>query len=74
MDKGVAAKKICNFIDNIRDEIINFTLDCVKQSSETPPGDETAIAELIKKKAIPGGLAILRYLPKNRTGQIFYLV
>jgi acetylornithine deacetylase/succinyl-diaminopimelate desuccinylase family protein len=50
------ANKICDFIDNTRDEIIDFALDCIRQSSETPPGNETAIAELIKKKALRWGL------------------
>ncbi len=48
---NTTSNNVCNFIDNIRHEIVDFALDCVKQSSETPPGDETAIAELIKKKA-----------------------
>ena len=73
MDKGAAAKKICNFIDNIRNEIIDFTVDCVKQSSETPPGDETAVATLIKKKAFSWGLGNPRIFAKkpNRPNILF---
>jgi len=73
VDKGAAAKKICNFIDNIRNEIIDFTVDCVKQSSETPPGDETAVATLIKKKAFSWGLGNPRIFAKkpNRPNILF---
>lgn len=74
-DKYIISNKICNFIDSIRDEIINFTLDCIKQSSETPPGDETAIAELIKKKAITWGIGKPEVIAKkqNRPNIIFSL-
>ncbi|MEI7616539.1 MAG: M20 family metallopeptidase, partial [Actinomycetota bacterium] len=38
-------------IDFKREEIINFTLECVKNISETPPGDETSIAECFIEKS-----------------------
>jgi len=74
-NKNITSNKICNFIDSIRNEIINFTLDCVKQSSETPPGDETAIAELIKKKAMAWGLGKPKVFAKkqNRPNILFSL-
>ena len=74
-NKNITSNKVCNFIDSIRDEIINFTLDCIKQSSETPPGDETAIAELIKKKAMVWGLGKPQVFAKkqNRPNILFSL-
>jgi acetylornithine deacetylase/succinyl-diaminopimelate desuccinylase family protein len=60
------ANKVCNFIDNIRDEIIDFALDCIRQSSETPPGNETAIAELIKKKALCWDLGKPKVIAKKQ--------
>ena len=75
MDKDITINKACNFIDNIRDEIINFTLDCVKESSETPPGDETAIAALMKKKASSWGLDKPEiFAKKQNRPNIFYFV
>ena len=65
-NNGINLDKICNFIDGIGDEIVNFTLDCVKQPSETPPGDETAIARLIIKKAIDWGLGKPKILTKKK--------
>src|SRR4030042_6654017 len=74
-NKNITSNKVCNFIDSISDEIINFTLDCIKQSSETPPGDETAIAELIKKKAMVWGLGKPQVFAKkkNRPNILFSL-
>ena len=48
--------KISKFIDKNSDKIIDFTLECVRTSSETPPGDETEICKLITKKASEWGL------------------
>ena len=43
-------------IDAKKDEIIQFTLELVKKRSENPPGDETDVAELIRKQASKWGL------------------
>lgn len=48
--------KIENLIEAKKEEIINFALSCVKQLSENPPGDETAVANLMIKKAAEWGL------------------
>jgi acetylornithine deacetylase len=74
-NKNLISNKVCDFIDSIREEIINFTLVCINQSSETPPGDETAIAELIKKKAMAWGLGKPQVFAKkqNRPNILFSL-
>ena len=55
MEKEII-KKINNIVDLKREEIIKFALESVKELSETPPGDEMAIVELIKKQALKWGL------------------
>jgi acetylornithine deacetylase/succinyl-diaminopimelate desuccinylase-like protein len=48
--------KIENLVEEKKEEIIDFALSCVKQLSENPPGDETAVANLIMEKAADWGL------------------
>jgi len=43
--------RIANTIDGKKEEIRNFALNCIKQSSENPPGDESKIADLLIRKA-----------------------
>jgi acetylornithine deacetylase/succinyl-diaminopimelate desuccinylase family protein len=50
------AKRINDEIEKRKDEIIDFTLELVKQPSENPPGDESKVVELIKKKGASWGL------------------
>lgn len=50
MDKNTV-EKINELIESKRDEIIDFTRILVKELSETPPGDEVAVSNLIKPKA-----------------------
>ena len=68
-------KKICDFINKISDEVTDFTLKCVKQSSETPPGDETAIAEIVSSKAKKWGFSEPSIFTKknNRPNLLFNL-
>lgn len=69
----IYAETINNIIDSKRDEIIKFALECVKIPSETPPGDETLIADFIIKKAnlwLLGSPQIIAK-KKNRPSLIF---
>jgi len=50
------AKQIIETIDSKSKEIIDFALDLVKIPSETPPGNEKAVASLIMEKAKIWGL------------------
>ena len=50
MDKNII-EKIDNLIESKKDEIIDFTRILVKELSETPPGNEVAVSNLIKSKA-----------------------
>jgi len=43
--------RIVNSIDAKKEEIEEFTLNCIKQLSENPPGDESKIADLFIRKA-----------------------
>jgi acetylornithine deacetylase/succinyl-diaminopimelate desuccinylase family protein len=47
---------ISDEIEKRKEEIIDFTLDLVKQSSENPPGDESGVADIIKRKSASWGL------------------
>lgn len=50
MDKEIL-KQIITEIDSRKDEIIEFALNLVRELSETPPGDEARVANVIKKQA-----------------------
>lgn len=45
------AKTISDIIDSKRQEILDFALRCVEIPSETPPGDESMIADFIIKES-----------------------
>jgi acetylornithine deacetylase/succinyl-diaminopimelate desuccinylase-like protein len=60
------AETINNIIGSNRDEIIKFALECVKIPSETPPGDETLIADFIIKKANLWDLGSPQIIAKNK--------
>ena len=42
-------KKIISEIDKREKEIIGFAMELVNELSETPPGDERAVAKIIQK-------------------------
>jgi acetylornithine deacetylase len=65
--------KISNIIDLKSEEIINFTKSMVGELSENPPGDETAVAGLIKSQAIKWSLPEPKIWSKkdNRPNLIF---
>ncbi len=62
-------------INEKKDEIIKFSLELVKELSETPPGNETGVARLIKKQASIWGLPEPEILSakENRLNLIFTL-
>ena len=68
-------RQITNIIDSKKEEITKFALELVKELSEAPPGDETAVANLIKKQALKWGLPEPEIWSKkaNRPNLIFTL-
>ena len=48
---ATCAKTISDIVDSRSKEIIDFALKCVEIPSETPPGDESLIADFIIKEA-----------------------
>lgn len=74
MDKKII-EQIVTEVDSKKDEIVDFTMALVKQLSETPPGDETKVAELIKKQALLWNLPEpeIWSIKSNRPNLIFTL-
>ena len=54
--KNKNLEKIVAEVDLRDGEIIKFALDLVNKLSETPPGDETEVADVIKKYSSKWGL------------------
>jgi acetylornithine deacetylase/succinyl-diaminopimelate desuccinylase-like protein len=53
---GEITKSLSKIIDSERTKILEFSLDLVKKPSETPPGDETGVSEVIRIYSSEWGL------------------
>ena len=69
------ADRINTAIDDRKEEIVDFAFRLVKQLSETPPGNETNVAEVIQAQAKHWGLPAAEVIEvkENRPNLIFTL-